>query len=520
MILTWVLDWLIVSALLGIAALLLERILRSHHGATRFPWLAAMFASFLLPLLASWIGAHSATRQADAPVAGASNEMVDGPHRRTFRIGLRATSPITDDDQRLDRTFLWLWGASTALTSAFVVVGIWQLRRRRRGWRHGTMSGAAVMFAPDMGPAVFGVFRPEIVVPEWMVSAPLDVQHHVIAHEHAHVQARDPALLALSMLPVLIAPWNPLLWWHARRLRMAIEVDCDRRVLIRGIQMNRYAQVLMQFGLRRGSLLGAMVSMSESPSTLERRITLMAQPLVTRWTVSSIASAVLAIGTVAAATSVVPPPLRLAAAAPNSKVSELDGYVGRYEFASVTLLEIQRQHDELAAVFPGAAADLLSAGAKDGFRYKDGDAKIHFARDANGRIKGLNFEQNGEVTYAPRVDSARVQAIQGEIAERYRKQLAAPGSERALRRLIEGIQSGSPNYSEMSPQLAGGTRTMLKSFQSTEQTAGPIQSIEFKGVSSTGWDQYQVTHAHGAANWQIALNDKGVIVGALAQEGS
>jgi bla regulator protein BlaR1 len=162
----------------------------------------------------------------------------------------------------------------------------------------------------------------------------------------------------------------------------------------------------------------------------------------------------------------------------------------------------------------------LSAGPADGFRYKDADVTIHFKRDANGRIKGLNFEQNGAITYAPRVDLARAQAIQGEIAERYGRQVAAPGSEQALRRLIEGIESGSPNYSEMSPQLAGGTRTMLKTFQSTEQTVGPIQSIQFKGVSSRGWDQYQVTHAHGTANWQIALDDKGVIVGALLQEAS
>jgi bla regulator protein blaR1 len=520
MILTWALDLLVVSGFLGISALLLERILRSHHGATRIPWLVAMLASFLLPLFASWIGTHSATRQAEAPAAVAFNESVDIPYRSTFWIDLRASSTSTDDYQRWDRTILWLWAASTGLTSAFAMVSIWQLHRQQRGWRQGTMSGAAVWIAPDMGPAVLGVFRPKIVVPEWLVSAPLDTQYHVIAHECAHVHAWDSALLALSMLPILLAPWNPLLWWHARRLRMAIEVDCDRRVLIHGIDMKRYAEVLVQFGLRRDSLLGAMASMSESPSSLERRITLMAQPIVARWTVSSIALAVLAIGTVAAATSVVPPPLRLAAATPNSKAAELDRYVGRYEFASVTVLDIQRQHDELSVVFPGAPADLLSAAAADRFRYKDADVTIHFDRDAKGRITGLNFEQNGTVTYAPRVDSARVQAIQGEIAERYRKQVAAQGSEQALRRLIEGIQSGSPNYSEMSPQLAGGTRTMLKSFQSTEQTVGAIQLIEFKGVSSTGWDQYQVTHAHGAANWQIALDNKGVIVGALRQEGS
>jgi bla regulator protein blaR1 len=520
MMLTWSIDLLVVSGLLGIAALLLERILRSQHGATRFPWLIAMLASFLVPLLASWIGAHSVTRQAEAAAAVALNGSVDSPHRGTFWIDLGATSASADGYQPRDRAILWLWGASTVLTSLFAIVSICQFRRQRRGWRQGMMSGASVLIARDVGPAVLGVFRPQIVVPEWLVHAPLETQHHVMAHEWAHVQARDSSLLALSMIPILLAPWNPLLWWHARRLRMAIEVDCDRRVLSHGLDMKRYAEVLMQFGLRRGSLLGAAASMSESPSTLERRIALMAQPIVTRWTVSSMALAILAMGTVAAATAVVPPPLRLAAATSNGNATELDGYVGRYEFASVTILEIQRQHDELSALFSGALADSLSMRAADEFRYKNVDATIRFKRDAAGRVMGLNFEQNGAVTYAPRIVSARVQAIQGEIAERYRKQVAVPGSEQALRRMIEGIESGSPNYPEMSPQLAGGTRTMLNSFQSTEQTLGPIQSIEFKGVNNEGWDQYRVTHTHGASNWQIALDDKGVIVGALVNAGS
>ena len=72
----------------------------------------------------------------------------------------------------------------------------------------------------------------------------------------------------------------------------------------------------------------------------------------------------------------------------------------------------------------------------------------------------------------------------------------------------------------MSPQLAGGTRTMLKSFQSTMAPFGSIQSMEFKGVNKAGWDQYHVKHAHGSAEWQISLDDKGVIVGALVNSDS
>ena len=241
----------------------------------------------------------------------------------------------------------------------------------------------------------------------------------------------------------------------------------------------------------------------------------MFQPKNPRRTLASVALALLSIGSVAAATRITPPPLRLAAATAMSEASPTDIYVGSYEFASMTVLSIRRERDQLSAAFPEQSADQLSPLKPDEYRYKDADVTIRFMRDMAGQITGLNFEQNGAVTYAPRIASTRVQAIQGEIAERYRQQLATPGSEQALRALIAGLQSGSPDYSMMSAQLAGGTRTLLKTFQDKMQPFGSIQSIEFTGVNKTGWDQYQVKHAHGTAEWKISLDDKGVIVGAL-----
>jgi bla regulator protein blaR1 len=327
-------------------------------------------------------------------------------------------------------------------------------------------------------------------------------------------------MLALSTLLLLLVPWNPLLWWHSHRLRLAIEVDCDRRVLRSGFEMKRYAEVLIQFGLRRANLLGATASISESPSTLERRITLMFQPKKAHWTLASVALALLSIGSVAAATRITPPPLRLAAATAISEASPSDSYVCSYEFASVTILNIERERDQLSAIFPNQSADQLSPLRPDEYRYKEADVTIRFKRDTAGQVMGLSFEQNGAATYAPRIASTRVQAIQSQIAERYRRQLAAPGSEQALRVLIAGLQSGSPDYSMMSPQLAGGTRTMLKSFQGAMQPFGSIQSIEFQGVNKAGWDQYHVKHAHGTADWQISLDDKRVVVGALVNPDS
>ena len=49
-----------------------------------------------------------------------------------------------------------------------------------------------------------------------------------------HVRTKDPLTLALGLAAVVVAPWNPLAWWQHRRLRDAVEVDCDRRVLSEG----------------------------------------------------------------------------------------------------------------------------------------------------------------------------------------------------------------------------------------------------------------------------------------------
>jgi len=521
MMFTWIADLLVVSGLLGLSALLLERILRPRHRPTRGPWLLAMLASLLIPSLASWMGPHTQATRAPIVVAAATSEPAgNAPHHWSSWVDLDASSLGDEGSRRRDRFIALLWACSSALTASVIVLSGWQFRRQRRGWRLGHVCGVPVWIAPDAGPVVLGVLTPQIVVPEWIVRAPLDTQRCVVTHEQAHVEAGDSRLLTLSMILVALTPWNPLLWWQARRLRVAIEVDCDRRVLNRGHDLRCYAKVLLQFGLRRSNLLSAVASMFESPSTLERRIALMTQPKRTRWTIASAAVTLLALGSVLAASQFIPPPLALAAATSSAQAMALDSYVGHYEFASVTVLDIQRQQDQLSAVFPGAPGDLLASHGADEFRCKNVDATIRFKRDPEGQIAGLSFEQNGEVTYAPRIAAARLQAIQGKIAERYRKQIAAPGSEAALRRLIEGIQSGLPNYSEMSQQLAGGTRTMLQNFQSTMRPLGPIQSINFKGVNKAGWDEYLVKHAQGDARWQIALDDKDVIVGALVHAGS
>ena len=60
-------------------------------------------------------------------------------------------------------------------------------------------------------------------------------QAAVIAHEQSHLEARDPQLFTLALALLVFMPWNLPLWWQLRRLRYAIEIDCDARVLKGGV---------------------------------------------------------------------------------------------------------------------------------------------------------------------------------------------------------------------------------------------------------------------------------------------
>ena len=130
----------------------------------------------------------------------------------------------------LDRVLRPLW-----LTSSLGLVGfyalLWlRLRAERRRWRRGQLKDQEVWITEALGPAVYGFIRPVILMPQWVIDGPEAEQALVLAHEHEHIVAQDPGLLLLGLLLVAIAPWNLPLWWQLRRLRFAIEVDCDARV--------------------------------------------------------------------------------------------------------------------------------------------------------------------------------------------------------------------------------------------------------------------------------------------------
>ena len=82
-----------------------------------------------------------------------------------------------------------------------------------------------------------------------------------------------------------------------------------------------------------------------------------------------------------------------------------------------------------------------------------------------------------------------------------------PGTEESLRRYIESLEQGQPNYDEMTPGLANAVRRQLPDVLRTVKPWGALKSITFNGRSTRGgtrgMDDFKVSFEHGRAEWLI-----------------
>jgi hypothetical protein len=85
------------------------------------------------------------------------------------------------------------------------------------------------------------------------------------------------------------------------------------------------------------------------------------------------------------------------------------------------------------------------------------------------------------------------------------------GSEAMLRRYIEAIDRGEPNYDRMTFEVAAQTRQQLPFNQAILSRLGALRAMSFRGVSGLGSDVYIAHFANGSAEWRIGLVKDGTI---------
>src|SRR5215510_7164044 len=311
--LSWMLYSIIVSMLLGLAALALEQSARIRQRPTRWLWGACMVASLAILFIPSRepVQIPEATHADRAiPSAILTPPQTSAIELPRFTLPMIATdqAPVSDE---VSTMLEWTWRtASMALALVILASGV-LLSWRRRRWERGHMAGTAVYISEDCGPAVVGFFRPHIVVPRWLKKLSPDEQELVITHERSHLGAYDTQLLTIAVCLVACMPWNPMLWWQLRRLRLAIETDCDARVLGLGYPIARYSETLIAVGERQSASYAMTMAGYGSKSFLERRIHNMLRKKTRHARVWALASAGLGVGLAVCAAEVAPPKVDL-----------------------------------------------------------------------------------------------------------------------------------------------------------------------------------------------------------------
>ena len=232
---------LIVAVLVAGAAWFLDRGLRALGRPTRWVWIGALGVGGPAPFFPRLLPA-AATTDGPGPLAI--------PVHALYELGTPgAAIPVQSGSvlagMRLEDALgaVWILGSVLVLIS-FALLCL-RLRRLRARWEPREVCGEEVLRSEWFGPAVVGLIRSWIVLPSWTFGLGERELEMVVLHEREHVRARDPALLATGLLLAALSPWNPAVWWSLARLRLAVEGDCDRRVLARGTPAQSYARLLL-----------------------------------------------------------------------------------------------------------------------------------------------------------------------------------------------------------------------------------------------------------------------------------
>jgi beta-lactamase regulating signal transducer with metallopeptidase domain len=264
--------WMLYTVMVGLcivaAAMAADWIARLRRMPVRFVWIVAALLSVALPATAR-MRSRAAVR-ADRERLVLPDEFIQSS---VIAVGRRVPAAATVYTAEL-------WSLAIVLVGLPFIVVYVRFRRLCRSLPETELNGQRVRVSPMIGPVVVGVVRPEIVVPRWVFHHVPDEQRLILAHEAAHIRARDPLVIGGACALVALMPWNPAAWIILSRIRLAIEIDCDARVLREGASPLAYGSLLVDVA-ERATLLRVAVALSDGSSHLHQRIVAMSANHIT-----------------------------------------------------------------------------------------------------------------------------------------------------------------------------------------------------------------------------------------------
>jgi hypothetical protein len=203
----------VVGLLLGIMGRLVERALPSTF-ARRWVWGLVIAMSLGVP---GYYRTHHVASVGAATASSGFWDRVSSLNTTINQVWLAGSALIV------------LWTLANAGWVSHIVV-----QSRSGRWGKGgsvVVDGVPVVVTEKLGPATVGLWRSSVLLPRWVLGLPDTERQYVVRHEEEHRKACDGQLLFIASLPLILVPWNLALWWQVRRLSLAIEMDCDNRVV-------------------------------------------------------------------------------------------------------------------------------------------------------------------------------------------------------------------------------------------------------------------------------------------------
>lgn len=260
MIAVWMAYTLAIGACATAAAAALEPMIAARGGVRRLAWVGALVATVLVPVAMAVrpIGLPAGVLTA-TPVLSAA---VPGP-----------SASAAGAAWGLDEWLLAAWGLASVAMLGILGASAWQLRATGRRATPGIVDGERVALTDTIGPGALCFGTTRIIIPAALAALDPARRSLLVRHEREHLRAGDPALMLAALVSLAVMPWNAALWFIAARLRSAIEIDCDARVLAAGGDVRTYGDLLLTVAAaRRAPRLAAFLAFASSPSPLERRI--------------------------------------------------------------------------------------------------------------------------------------------------------------------------------------------------------------------------------------------------------
>jgi TonB family protein len=411
-ILAWMLSAMLFSLFVAVAAFWAERLLRAASRPGRGAWLLALAAGTIWPVLVPLLRRVWPTL---APVASARDRaMVLG----AIRIAPDPLSGSGSWAPVVDRILLIAWLALSMLLVLRYALLWLAVRRLRQRADRATIDGVDVLVSAELGPAVIGLRDTAVILPRAMLDLDAPLRRLVLRHEEEHRLAGDSWVLLGLTVAVAAMPWNFPLWWIARRARLALEVDCDARVIAAGESVTRYVQVLL-LATQRVSAAPLTPMLVASRTHLERRIVAMHQSSDSRRALHTVgAAAACLVALIAACSSPISDePAGVGAGTKQEAASKRPINVGQPYFEFQVEKQVQTAPGSPQPQYPAA---LKSAKV-------EGDVLVQFVVDTTGRAEISTFKvlkaDNQQFTDAVKTALPRMRFTPAEVGGRKVKQL-------------------------------------------------------------------------------------------------